>query len=140
MGDKAANTNGTTKWKIPPDKIESDDCVVYVGRVVEDGEIKEEGEAYHVHEGEWVELLPVRSLAELITLSDMVTNSAESLRTLCQELSQRVISWTWTGMDNVPLAQPYGNPAVIEKLTDDEVLWLLDAAKGKETSAARKNA
>ena len=139
MDKKAANTNGTTKWKIQPDRIESDDCVVYVGRVLEDGEVREEGTPYYVHTGEWVELLPTRSLAELITLSNLTTDSAGSLETLCQELSQRIISWNWTGMDNEALPQPYGNPATIASLTDDEVLWLIDAAKGRETSAARKN-
>ena len=52
-----------TKWKILPVRIESDDCEVHGGRVIEDGEIKDPGTAYKVHKGEWVELLPCRSLA-----------------------------------------------------------------------------
>ena len=135
--------NGKTKWKIPPVRIESDDCVVYVGRVIDDGEIKDEGTAYHVHEGEWIELLPCRSLAEVMALSDMAAMAFEgagSLRKLCLELSKRVTAWNWTGMDSEPLDQPYNTPAVLECLTDDELLWLLSAAQGKETSATRKNA
>tara|TARA_Y100000310_G_scaffold284469_1_gene307247 strand:+ start:141 stop:617 length:477 start_codon:yes stop_codon:yes gene_type:complete len=132
-----------TQWKIPPDRIASDDCAVHVGRVIEDGEIKESGIAYHVHKGEWVDMLPCRSLTEIITLTDISTavqEGGESLRILCQELAQRIISWNWTGMDGVALPQPYNAPAVLERLTDDEVAWLLAAAKGAETSDGRKNA
>jgi len=133
-----------SKWKIPPTRVESDDCVVYVGRVIEGGEIKSAGTAYHVHEGEWVDLLPCRSLAEIMALADVATaalNGAESIRTLCQELSQRIISWNWTGMEKgAVLPQPHNDPGVLERLTDDELMWLIAAAQGKETEAARKNA
>ena len=131
------------KWKIPPERILSDDCAVYVGRVIEDGEIKDEGTAYHVHEGEWVEMLPCRSLSELLALTDVekaAQNGADYLRILCQELSQRVTAWNWTGMAGEALPEPYNAPAVLERLTDDELMWLLSAAKGNETSDARKNA
>lgn len=134
----------TSKWKIPPTRVASDDCVVYVGRVIEDGEIKDAGTAYHVHEGEWVELLPCRSLAEIMALSDIAMsalNGTESLRTLCQTLSQRIVSWNWTGMEKgVALPQPHDDAGVLEQLTDDELMWLMAAAQGKETEAVRKNA
>ena len=149
--DKVATKPETkSKWKIPPVRIESDDCEVHVGRVIEDGEITEEGNAYHVHEGEWVELLPCRTLAEIMALDDLAKMARDSaavvmdgpgfLRVLCQELSQRIVSWNWTGMDSMPLAQPHNAPTVLERLTDDELLWLLSAAQGGETSADRKNA
>lgn len=145
----AAPANGiaepTQKWKIPPVHIESDDCAVYVGRVIEDGEVTEEGTPYYVHQGEWVELIPCRTLAELMALTDignMAQEGADSLRKLCQELAKRITAWNWTGMDTEapPMPQPYNAPEVLEGLTDDELMWLMAAAKGKETSADRKNA
>ena len=138
-------TDQTTNWKIPPQRIPSDDCTVYIGRVIEDGEITEEGTPYKVHEGEYVELFPVQSLSELIALSDImaVTRDPEAfgaMRQLCRSLSERVVSWDWTGNDGQPLAQPHNNPEVLESLTNDELMWLFSAVKGKETEADRKNA
>jgi len=132
-----------TKWKIPPMRVESDDCAIYIGRVIEDGEITDDGTPHHVHVGEWVELLPCRSLAEIMALAEVgaaAQSGAGSIRTLCQELSKRVTGWNWTGMDSEPLPQPYENPLVLESLTDDELMWVLSAAQGKETTATRKNA
>ena len=130
-------------WKIPPDRVKSDDCAVYIGRVVNDGEITEAGTPYHVHKGEWVDVLPCRSLAEMMAVSAIAADALSgvaSLRQICTELSKRVVGWNWTGMDSQPLAQPFGNPELLETLTDDEVLWLLGAAKGDETQEERKNA
>ena len=105
-GKNSAESVPEPKWKIPPQRIESDDCTVYVGREIEDGEITDEGTPYKVHEGEYVELFPVRSLKELMALTDIGNNTAGSLRTLCIELSQRIMEWDWTGMDGKPLPQP----------------------------------
>lgn len=140
-----AKESPVTTWKIPPDQILSDDCTVNVGRVIEDGEITYDGTSYHVHIGEYVEIVPVQSLDELIALSDIMgvaenPSAFGAMRQLCETLSERVISWTWTGMDNKPLAQPFENPKVLQGLTNDELMWLFSAVKGKETSEARKNA
>jgi len=135
--------NNSKKWKIPPSRVESDDCAVYVGRTIEDGEITEEGIAYYVHKDEWVELIPCRSLAEVMALSDIgstAQSGSGALRELCQVLSERIVSWNWTGMDTTPMPQPHNTPEVLEQLTDDELMWLLQAAQGKETAATRKNA
>ena len=149
MDKKAANTNGKIKWKIPPDRIKSDDCTVKIGRVIVDGEITEAGTEWPVHTGEWVEVLPTRSLAEVMALDTMArmagtevdtAEASNTMKALCLELSERVVAWNWTGMDGVALPQPYRAPEVLEHLTDDEVIWLLSAVRGNETSAARKNA
>jgi len=141
--EQTPSENGAKKWKIPPDRVKSDDCAINVGRVIEDGEITDAGTPYYVHIGEWVEVLPCRSLAEIMALSDIATdamNGVDSLRQLCAELSRRLVGWNWTGMDSQPLAQPFDNPGLLETLTDDELMWLLGAAKGEETTEARKNA
>ena len=131
-----------TKWKIPPVKVDSDDCAVYTGRVIEDGEIKAEGEAHYVHKGEWVELRPTQSMTEMMAMVDiqnMVAEGSGAMRKLCEQLSERVTGWNWTGMDSKPLLQPNEAPEVLEGLTSDELLWLMSAAQGKETSVERKN-
>ena len=51
-----------TKFKIPPRKIDSSDCVVHVGQKIEDGKIVDEGDAFHIHEGEWVKIVPYVSM------------------------------------------------------------------------------
>ena len=142
-GKKAKETPETTpeiKWKIPPERVLSDDCEVRIGRVIEDGEIINEGVPWKVHEGEWVEIMPVRTLREIMALQDITDDGSGNLRTLCTELSNRITGWNWTGMDRQPLPSPYHSPEVLEFLTDDELVWLLGAARGQETSAERKNA
>ncbi len=140
-----------TKWKIPPTRVKSDDCAVYVGRVIEDGEVTEEGTAYYVHKGEWVELIPTQKLKELISLAkilgssdaadtkDQVVGQADALENLCEALSKRIVSWNWTDNEGTLLPQPYKAPGVLEDLDNDELMWLLSAAQGKETSEDRKN-
>ncbi len=141
-----------TKGKIPPTRVLSDDCAVYVGRVIEDGEITVEGTAYHVHKDEWVELLPTANLEEMFALAGvvgstnaedpkvMIVESANALRQLCHSLSERVVSWNWTDNYRKSLPQPHNAPEVLMRLTNDELMWLMSAVEGKETSADRKNA
>ena len=131
-----------TKWKIPPTRVKSDDCAIYVGRVIEDGEITEEGTAYYVHEGEWVEIFLTQSLAEIMALVDMrnmVEEGAGAMRTFCHELANRIVEWNWTDNGGDPLPQPHNAPEVVERLTNDELMWLMTAIQGKETTENRKN-
>ena len=130
------------KWKIPPTRVPSDDCAIYVGREIEDGEITVEGTPYNVHTGEWVELFLTQSLAEMMALVDMrnmVEEGAGALRKLCQELAVRIVEWNWTDNAGDALPQPHNAPEVLERLSNDELMWLMGAVQGKETSADRKN-
>ena len=142
---------GTKKWKIPPTRVASDDCAIYLDRVIEDGTVVNEGTPYYVHKDEWVELFPTQNLKQLIALAkvvrssdgdakDMIVSQADGLRELCEALSKRIVSWNWTDNGGDPLPQPYKAPGVLEELDNDELMWLLGAAQGKETSADRKNA
>ena len=62
----------------------------------------------------------------------------ESLSQLCRELSRRLIKWNWTDLMGEPMEQPYNRPDVIEELSSDELLWLVNAATGQEVAEARK--
>ena len=92
--------------KIPPKRVPSDDCLVYVGRVIEGDKITNQGKGYAVHEGEWVETLPVATVAEAIAISRMlnvtikqVNKIAEGLDQICEGLAKRIIGWNWTDND-----------------------------------------
>lgn len=129
-------------WKIPPERVPSDDCTIFIHQKIEDGEIIEQGEGIKVHIGEWVELIPTQNIAELTALTDIQNMGAEgggALRRLCEELSKRVTAWNWTDNAGDPLPQPYKNPDVIATLDNDELMWLFSATKGAETSEQRKN-
>jgi len=130
--------------KIPAVKISSDDCVINIGQVVEDGEIITEGQPYYIHDGEWVEILPVMTIREVTQLSKLqqaasdVGALGENLTTLCSELAHRVIAWSWTDLMGEPMEQPYKRPDVLEALSSEELLWLVNATSGQEAPEDRK--
>ena len=131
------------KPKIPTQKVLSDACAINVGQVVEDGEITSPGVPYYVHEGEWVEVMPVMTVREVMNLSRLQNNSGEgstlgqSLTDLCQELSRRVIKWNWTNLMGEKMEQPYNRPDILENLSADELLWLVNATSEQEKPEAR---
>ena len=88
--------------KIPANRVPSDECSINIGRVVEDGEITDEGVSHFVHQGEWGEVLPVATVREVMQLSKLQQGTnidgqlGENLGRLCDELSRRIIAWNWT--------------------------------------------
>lgn len=132
------------KPKIPAVKVSSDDCAINIGQVVEDGEIKDVGIPHYVHKGEWVEVLPVMSVREVMNISRLQAASTnpgqldENLSSLCNELSNRIVAWNWTDIMGEPMAQPYKNPDVLAELASDELMWLMTATGAGEPADARK--
>ena len=132
------------KPKIPAIKVLSDECAINVGQVIEDGEITNPGTPHYVHEGEWVEVLPVMSVREVMNISRLQTSAGDSsklgenLTSLCNELSHRVISWNWTDIMGEPMEQPYNRADVLEALTSEELIWLMSATGSGESADARK--
>ena len=132
------------KPKIPEVKVLSDDCSINIGQVVEDGAITNPGTPHYVHKGEWVEVLPVMSVREVMNISRLqnaATNSAqldENLSSLCAELSNRIIAWNWTDIMGEPMEQPYKRPDVLAELASDELMWLMTATGAGEPADARK--
>tara|TARA_Y100000310_G_C20407687_1_gene680430 strand:+ start:124 stop:633 length:510 start_codon:yes stop_codon:yes gene_type:complete len=146
MAAELAVNGHVPESKIPLITIPSDDCVVRTGQVIKDGEIIDEGQAYHVHKGESIQIIPVMTVGELIALGRLQSatvgeGAAEALGTqmgnLCLELSQRIISWNWTDLMGQPMAQPYQRPDILGSLTNDELLYLVVAAQGRETPEER---
>ena len=92
------------KPKIPTVKVESDECAINIGQVIEDGEIVEPGTPHYVHENEWVEILPVITVREVMQISRLQNSAGDSsalgenLSDLCRQLSKRVIAWNWTDL------------------------------------------
>ena len=134
--------------KIPPKRVLSDDCAVYVGRKVSTkGIITEEGKPYYVHEGEWVEVVPVTTIQDSIVLDRLLKaaregNEAEAennLLSLCALVAEKVISWNWTDLNGKKMPKPHGNPDAIKLLTSDELAYLQLILAG-ESPGERKNA
>ena len=134
------------KPKIPTVKVESDECAINIGQVIEDGEIVEPGTPHYVHENEWVEILPVITVREVMQISRLQNSAGDSsalgenLSDLCRQLSKRVIAWNWTDLMGEEMEQPYNRPDVLERLASEELMWLLSAASQQESADERKKA
>tara|TARA_Y100000310_G_scaffold66586_1_gene61910 strand:+ start:653 stop:1123 length:471 start_codon:yes stop_codon:yes gene_type:complete len=132
------------KPKIPAVKVNSDECFLSVGQVIEDGEIIDPGKPHYVHKGEWVEILPVMTVKEVMQISklqnagDDAAGLGDNLTQLCVELSRRVIAWNWTDLMGEKLEQPYRRPDVLEQLSSEELMWLMTATGSQESSDERK--
>jgi len=132
------------KLKIPAVKVLADDCSISIGQVIEDGEITFPGIPHYVHIGEWVEVMPVIAVREVMQLSRLQMgvedkgSLGESLGQLCQELSKRILSWNWTDLMGEAMEQPHNRPDVLQELSADELLWLVNATSDKEQAVARK--
>ena len=132
------------KPKIPAQKVLSDDCSISIGQVIEDGEIVQQGTAHFIHKGEWVEILPVMTVKEVMQISRLQNAGTdgnqlgENLTDLCKELARRVIAWNWTDLMGEPMEQPYNRPDVLEGLSSEELMWLMGATGGGESADARK--
>jgi hypothetical protein len=143
LQQKVASAHNGHQPKIPPRRIPSDECVVRVGAVYENDQLVHPGEPYPVHEGEWVEILPIMTVMEVMALTrlrkgvESDTDFDQAFGDLCKELSLRVVKWNWTDMMNEPMPQPFQRPDVIARLTTDELLWLTNSMY--EPTENRKN-
>ena len=132
------------KPKIPAVKVLSDDCKINVGQVIEDGEITSPGTPHYVHVGEWVEVLPVMSVREVMNISQLQASTGDSsklgenLSSLCNELARRIIGWNWTDIMGEPMEQPYNRADILERLSSEELMWLMTATGSGESADARK--
>ena len=135
------------KPKIPTIKVPSDECTISIGQVIEDGEIINEGTPHFVHVGEWVEVMPVMTVKEVVELSRIQqgatdangnSNIGQNLDALCNQLSKRIIKWNWTDLMGEKLPQPYNNPEVLSALSSEELLWLVNTTSSNESEDDRK--
>jgi len=132
------------KPKIPTVKVKSDECAINIGQVIEDGEIVNPGVPHYVHENEWVEILPVMTVREVMQISRLQNSTGDSsalgenLSDLCKQLSKRVIAWNWTDLMGEEMEQPYDRPDVLERLASEEIMWLLSASSQQESADERK--
>ena len=131
--------------KIPTKRVKSDDCIIHVGRRVEGDQIVDDGKAYSVHKGEWVEVIPIitmRQYIEVNKLSGALGNAdpkelEQSLDRLCHDLANRLQNWNWTDLKGNALPQP--DETVLKDLTEEELLYLVTVCQG-ESQGERKNA
>lgn len=129
-------------------RVPSDDCLVEVA-----------GEQFAVHEGEWVEVLPIMKARDMQALNALGSvgdrmavaqgDPTEALQIseildsafadVAELLAERVRAWSWTDMDGVPLPQPKGDPEVITQLTTDEMFYLVGLVRGDGLAQRKKD-
>jgi hypothetical protein len=54
-------------------------------------------------------------------------------------LAAKIIGWNWVDDEGEPLAVPCEHPEVMRELTQEEIVFLLKAAKGGPNADERKN-
>lgn len=124
--------------KPQPTRIPSDDCAVLI-----------DGETYHPHEGEWVEMFRGQSVAEMeplnallrlqpqmeaarddpAAMAEVMPRMEEAFRAVSELLAERITGWSWTDMrgralDNPPTAE------ALRRLDTQELNYLVMAAQG----------
>lgn len=135
--------------KPEPTRFETDDFTVVV-----------DGQTYHPHAGEWVELFPSQSVAEVLATGKLAKLGAEleaakgdpdesrqvmaaiseHFDMVCAHLADRVVAWSWTNRRGDPLPQPDGTSGPIARLTNEELNYLLSVGQRRQESADdRKN-
>jgi hypothetical protein len=133
--------------KLPGLRVKSDDLEIDIG-----------GTKVHPHKGEWVEIVPTRTVAEYKAIaalgglsvvldalkgeadegSKTVIAVADAYSGLCEHLASRVTDWNWTDVFGKPMPKPDGTSGPMFRLSQDELWWLANAGQG-ETVADRKN-
>lgn len=133
-----------------PVRFPSDDFTVTVN-----------GEVYHPHEGEWVELFPDQTVQEILATTSLgkygakmraakgdedeqfqvMSAMGEQYSIVCTQLAGRIMDWTWTDRRGEPLPKPDGTAGPISRLSDPEIAYLLNLKASKqETVSDRGNA
>lgn len=131
-----------TKKNKPPikaEKISLDDFTTEV-----------DGQEYHPHEGEYVEVIPIRQLSSLKNLMRLAQFNAEEFNLgdpkildqydgLTKYLSDVIFDWNLTddGGDNLP--RPFKNPEIIEKLSLEEINYLVAKLIGGRTDDSKNS-
>ncbi len=130
------------KKGLPIKRVPSDDCLLYPNKTYEVGEdgapreLKDRGEGVVVHEGEWVEIVPMASMLQYLGLEE---DSNEALDLVCEGMSKRLVRWNWTDIVGDEYPQPFRNPAALRALEDDELSYLILLFRSGETEAQAKN-
>jgi hypothetical protein len=126
----------------------------------DDFEVTVEGETYHPHEGEWVEIFTDISVDDMLSGEalariglemeaakgdkDEVLRVAqlanEHFDVICVGLADRLVDWNWTDRRGNPLPKPDGSPDLLRRLTNAEVAYLMGLKRAtQETPDERKN-
>jgi hypothetical protein len=126
-------------------RVPSDDCEVPVGDQV-----------FNVHEGEWVDVLPIRLVGDnrfFVTVNrlqvelEAVKGDEDESQRVSEIMARhfdrvvgfirpRIGAWSWTDMDGKPLPQPAEDPDVFERISSDELLYLTRVVQTGRPAAA----
>lgn len=128
-------------------RVPSDDCICEI-----------DGQEYALHEGEWVEVVPATSVADLkrmsrwaaiqtqiealkgepdesVRVAELISSTFEEI---CDVLRPRILGWNWTDDRGCFLPCPAEDPGVLERLRLEEVQYLAQVVRG-ESPGEQKN-
>lgn len=120
---------------------------------LDDFEVEVDGESYHPHLNEWVDVLPVRRLSELKNLMELANFQAtdedgkplsiidpllmKQYDGLCRYLSDSIRKWNLTDDEGEDYPQPYRRPDVIATLSVEEINYLVSKLIGGRTDDSK---
>jgi len=131
--------------KPPTRQVPSDDCTIEI-----------DGVEYHIHEGEWVNVVSsfavgslriMRRMTELQSQMDALEDDEairkvilmdDTVGELVDVLQRRIVEWNWTDDMGAPLPQPFHNPDAFSSLRLEELMYLALVVRG-ESPAEQKN-
>ena len=129
------------KAGMPIKRVPSDDCLLYPNKTYTAGEnggprtLEGRGEGVVVHEGEWIEIVPMAQMLQYLGLEQ---EDNESFLLVCEGMSKRLVRWKWTDMVGEPYPQPFRNPAALRALEDDELTYLIGLFRSGEAESQVK--
>lgn len=128
--------------KIPPRRVYADDLTII-----------QDGEEYHPHAGEWVDVRGSTSLASMRLITrvqhlqgmgseDMTAEDIqeldEAIVSLTQYVSGLIAGWNWTDDEGNKYPSP-PTAEIIEHLRVEEMWWLMSATREDRTEEQAKN-
>ena len=144
------------EWLVPPSafrRVDLSDMPYEFGQELNnDGSVAVKGTTLYPFEGQTMWLLRTMSLGTAFSTAGLVRDQGNQLTTmrhfqaLCARLADLLAHWTLTDLQRRPMPQPYGNPEALERLTADQINWIMgkvmvedEAAEGKGVRGARNS-
>jgi hypothetical protein len=144
------------EWLVPPSafrRVDLSDMPYEFGQELNnDGSVAVQGTTLFPFEGQTMWLLRTMSLGTAFSTAGLVRDQGNQLTTmrhfeaLCARLADLLAHWTLTDLQGRLMPQPYGNPEALERLTADQINWIMgkvmvedEAAEGKGGGAGRNS-
>jgi len=118
---------------------------------LDDFEVEVDGETYHPHLGEWIEIIPIRRLSELKNLMELASYQPLEGETpsftdprlmkqydgICNYLCATIYRWNMTDEEGTEYPQPYHQQRAIELLPLEEINYITAKIIGGRTDNSK---